>query len=203
MSTYTPFTYVLEFLPTGQFYYGSRTAKNCSIEDLWTTYFSSSKIVARLIQEHGKDAFKYRVTRTFKTKLDALAWECRFLTRVNARANPKFLNRANGDGKLIGAEGHVRSKEHARNLSLANKGVRRSEETRQRMRESAKLRDRPRNGNPHSMDARAKISANGRGLVFVNKDGMNKKVHLTVLDQFLAQGYLRGRIKRRQRSAET
>ena len=57
----TPYVYLIKNNITGQFYYGSR-ARNIRLkklpeEDLWITYFTSSKKVKSLIEQYGKDSF--------------------------------------------------------------------------------------------------------------------------------------------------
>lgn len=89
----TPYTYVVTFLPTNQKYYGVRFAKDCTTEDLWNTYFTSSTTIHNLIKEHGKDSFKHEIRKLFNNKEDALKWENRFLTKVKALQNPMFLNK--------------------------------------------------------------------------------------------------------------
>ena len=97
---YTPFTYCITFIPTGQRYYGSRYANNkkemAHPSQLWTTYFTSSKIIFDLIEEHGKDAFIFEVRKTFKTKEETVSWESKFLTKIGAAQSPKWLNGHNG-----------------------------------------------------------------------------------------------------------
>ena len=96
ITTYTPFTYCLTFLPTGKRYYGVRYAKDCHPDQLWTTYFTSSEIISDLIEEHGKDAFTFEVRKTFITSEQARSWETKFLTRINAAKHPEWLNGHNG-----------------------------------------------------------------------------------------------------------
>jgi len=47
VNIYQPYTYLIKFLPTGQVYYGSSYANNkhkvSNPEQLWITYFTSSK----------------------------------------------------------------------------------------------------------------------------------------------------------------
>ena len=68
----TPYTYHLYHIPTGLHYYGVRWAKNCAPSDLWSTYFSSSKAVKKLIKEYGKDSFIAKVRKVFTTKEQAV-----------------------------------------------------------------------------------------------------------------------------------
>ena len=90
-----PYTYKLIFKPSGQYYYGVRWAKNCNPNDLWITYFTSSKHVHKLIKEYGLDSFIIKVTKTFTNKTDAVNHERNILKRVKASVNGKFLNKAN------------------------------------------------------------------------------------------------------------
>ena len=102
ITTYTPFTYCLTFLPTGKRYYGSRYSKKevAHPSQLWTTYFTSSKIIADLIEEYGKDSFSIQIRKTFIDRDSAIAWETKFLTRINAAKHPEWLNGNNGDEKF-------------------------------------------------------------------------------------------------------
>lgn len=92
-----PFTYSITHIPSGVHYYGVRYGKNCSPADLGTTYFSSSILVKKLIFEESTLNFKFRVRKIFQTKQKAVAWERKFLTRVNASASSKWFNKHNGN----------------------------------------------------------------------------------------------------------
>ena len=53
-----PYIYCIKNLITGEFYYGSRYINSAEPkDDLWVTYFTSSKSVKRLIELHGKESF--------------------------------------------------------------------------------------------------------------------------------------------------
>lgn len=117
-----PFTYLLFCKTTGQYYYGSRYGKHCHPSQLWTTYYTSSKLVKQLIREHGEDAFEVRVTRTFETKEQARDWEYRFLNRVKASTNPIWLNQHNGDGEFLNKGGYKMSDDQKKFLSELHKG---------------------------------------------------------------------------------
>ena len=91
-----PYTYIVKNLSTGKIYYGCQYSKNCHPDNLWKTYFTSSKYVRELIEQHGKNDFIYEVRKTFKTKNSALNWERKVLRRLNASFSETFLNRNNG-----------------------------------------------------------------------------------------------------------
>ena len=91
------YTYSIKFLVTGQFYYGVKYSAGCKPSDLGVKYFSSSKGVKSLISEHGLEKFEFKVRRIFNSASEAKNHETLFLKRVNARANPSFLNKHNND----------------------------------------------------------------------------------------------------------
>lgn len=97
-----PYTYLIVFKPTGQKYYGCRYAINCNPNDLWKTYFTSSKEIKKLRETFGNDAFEFQIRQKFQTSEQAIKWEFKFLTRVNAARSPDWLNNHNGDGRING-----------------------------------------------------------------------------------------------------
>lgn len=101
---------MVTFIPTNQKYYGVRIANGCKPEDLWNNYFTSSKTIHNLIEEHGKESFKIEIRKFFNTKAEALRWEYKFLKRVNALHNPMFLNKNIG-GQYFDATGTKRPKQ--------------------------------------------------------------------------------------------
>lgn len=134
-----PFTYYLYHKPTGLKYYGVRYSKRCDPKDLWTTYFTSSPIVKQMIKEYGVDSFSFKLRKTFNTSEEALLWENRVLTRLNAASNPQWINRNNG-GRLF--KGPVTHSATARSkMSKKNKGIPKTEEHRKKISESS-LKDR-------------------------------------------------------------
>lgn len=86
-----PYTYVVK-CPDGRRYYGVRFAKDCSPSDLWTTYFTSSKHMKRLIEMHGVNAFEASVRKTFENKETAVNWEQKVLVRLKVRTNTNWVN---------------------------------------------------------------------------------------------------------------
>jgi len=92
----TPFTYVIRFPLLNQIYFGVKYAKGCKPDDLGKTYFSSSKIVHSLLKKEYSATFEIR--KIFHDVNTALRYETRFLQRVDARNNKKFLNEHNNNG---------------------------------------------------------------------------------------------------------
>jgi hypothetical protein len=168
MNIYLPFTYVLTFKPTGQRYYGVRYAKNAHPSQLWTTYFTSSKVIKSLLTEHGPEAFTVSVRRTFTTKESAVLWESRVLNRLNASHSNQWFNQINGDANFASIlewsdeakakyserrKGIQFSEEHKANLAKAKQGTKQSEEHKSKRSAALKGRTRP----PRSQEWKDKI----------------------------------------------
>ena len=64
---YVPYTYIITFKETGEFYYGSKYGVDANPEYFWIRYFTSSKTIHKLIELYGKDSFEVEVLQTFKT----------------------------------------------------------------------------------------------------------------------------------------
>lgn len=95
-----PYTYFLLNKITGEKYYGVRYAKDCSPEELWNTYFTSSKYVKQRIHQHGKESFYFEVRKIFETPVAARNWEERVLRKLNILQNSIWLNK-NVCGKFL------------------------------------------------------------------------------------------------------
>jgi hypothetical protein len=105
MNTYTavdrtPYTYVVTHLPSGKKYYGSRYAKHCSPSDLWKTYFTSSRSVKHLIDRDGIKSFVVSIRKIFASVSSCRRWEHRFLHKVDAKNNDRWINDHNGGSKF-------------------------------------------------------------------------------------------------------
>ena len=88
-----PYTYLIKHRPTGQVYYGVRSANKVEPhEDLWNKYYTSSPKVQRLIEETGKDSFDVEVRKVFETKEQAVAWETKVLRRCKVLHDARWLN---------------------------------------------------------------------------------------------------------------
>lgn len=93
-----PYTYLLRCKLDGRCYYGVRYSKKCHPNDLFVTYFSSSKAIKQLIAEHGPEIFEATVRRTFSSVDEARRWEHKVLRRINAANHQSFFNLTNKKG---------------------------------------------------------------------------------------------------------
>ena len=87
------YVYKITFLPTDQYYIGYRGSKNATPDDLLATYFTSSKVVARLIKEHGVDKFAKEILAEFDTGAKAYEYEQKLLREHDVESNKQMLNK--------------------------------------------------------------------------------------------------------------
>ena len=110
-----PYTYLIISKIDQSFYFGVRYAKNADPSDLWRTYFSSSKLVKKQIEEFGKNSFRAYINKTFDSVDDALKWEIEILKRtinhpkslnghIAGAFHPKVCSKAGKKGGVIGGK---------------------------------------------------------------------------------------------------
>jgi hypothetical protein len=135
---YIPYVYKWTQLSTGMWYIGSRTKKGVNpFND--DKYFTSSKIVAKLIKENPKD-WKKSIMCVGTTKEFIIMKETEFLTLANAKNDKMSYNQHNGDGlfvvKYISPESRLKMATAKKGRSTWNKGVPCSDETKEKIRKS-------------------------------------------------------------------
>lgn len=111
-----PYAYCVTFLPTGQRYYGVQYGRNAHPSNLFTTYFTSSKSIKKLISKFGIESFSFEIRKIFdiskiksinmlnssdyfdiismeaQIKRYVLNWEDKVLKRLNARSSTGWFN---------------------------------------------------------------------------------------------------------------
>ena len=97
----TPYTYLVKHIPSSRVYYGVRFAKNCVPDDLFVTYFTSSKEIKQLIKNDGINAFEVEIRQTFTDSMKARMWELKVLQRMNVIHNPKFINKTDNTSIIL------------------------------------------------------------------------------------------------------
>ena len=183
-----PYTYLVTFTHPQSSeklrYYGVRFAKGCDPNELGTKYQTSSRYVKSLIEEHGIECFEFAVRKTFKDAEAAIKWERHVLTRLNVLRRSDWINQSTGTSHRAA---DPRTPEHAAKISESLKGRKFSEETK------SKLRAARKNRKPTTDETKAKMSETRRGRVFVSNSEMSKQIPREELNQYLAEGWIRGR----------
>lgn len=112
MDIYRPYTYLIGWSKLDIWYYGVRFAKTAKPEDLWVSYFTSSKHVKQLRKHHGEPDV-VEVRKTFTSVPLAQQWEHKVLRRLKVTSNPRWINRT--DNISISPEdcaNHLRGKSY-------------------------------------------------------------------------------------------
>lgn len=94
-----PYTYLIGWSNNQRYYYGVRYAtkskclyeNGCHPDDLWVTYFGSSKIVDSCRAKHGEPDI-VTVRRVFDSVDAARLWESKVIRRLRAVKRRDFLN---------------------------------------------------------------------------------------------------------------
>lgn len=160
MHIYSPYTYHIAWTSIDKHYYGVRYAKGCNPNDLWVSYFTSSKEVKKYRDLYGEpDVIEVR--KVFDCPNKARLWEFNVLYRLQAVKSDRWLNLSNAGTEF-------RFKKHLEeNYSPWNKGKTGiySEATIQKMSNTRKERKIvPWNkGIPHSEQTKRKISSKVSG----------------------------------------
>jgi hypothetical protein len=86
------YTYLIGWSKHNKFYYGARWAKDCSPDDLWNTYFTSSKHVKAFCKEHGEPDI-IQVRKVFSDTDKCKLHERKVLEKLDVLNNDKWLNK--------------------------------------------------------------------------------------------------------------
>ena len=92
---FLPYTYLIGWTKLKKYYYGAEfgnIVKNAHPDNLWKTYFTSSKEVMMLRIYYGEPDI-IQIRKTFKTKKQCWQWEQRVLKRLNVIYNGKWINK--------------------------------------------------------------------------------------------------------------
>ena len=118
------YTYLIGWSKFNKFYYGVRFSKNCRPEDLWVTYFTSSKHVKTFADLYG-DPDIIQIRKTFEDENKARLWEEKVLKKMKVVKNDKWINKT--DNISIDSECALKG-------TLTHIGKKRSEKTKQKLR---------------------------------------------------------------------
>lgn len=89
-------------------YYGSRSSKVEPRLDLGIHYFSSSQDKSFIQQQkENPNMFKYKVLKTFKSRDNALLYECKLHKKFSVGSNPHFYNKVAQTSKGFSTYGGI------------------------------------------------------------------------------------------------
>jgi hypothetical protein len=86
------YTYLIGWSKTNKYYYGVRFAKKSSPEELWESYFTSSKHVKEYTKNHGEPDI-IQVRKVFDDVDKARLWESKVLKRMKVVDDDRFINK--------------------------------------------------------------------------------------------------------------
>lgn len=98
MLEYKPYTYLIGWSAHNTYYYGvefSNKKKIANPQNLWITYFTSSRYVAEARLKYGEPDI-IQVRKIFSSKEKAQSWEQRVISRCKLHLKENFLNKACG-----------------------------------------------------------------------------------------------------------
>jgi len=90
-SIYIPYTYLIGWSNHNKWYYGVRFARDCNPNDLWKTYFTSSKVVKAFRKKHGEPDI-IQIRKTFSDYKESCLWEAKVLKRMKVTSKDMWLN---------------------------------------------------------------------------------------------------------------
>lgn len=134
-----PYFYIIKHELSGNLYAGCKINSHADSSNLMTEdgYKTTSKIVKKIIKQEGLSSFKILKIKHFENIEDTLSYETKFLQKVNAAENPKFLNLHNG-GKNFVNKGGYKLSESTKNKMRKPK----SKETIEKQNESKRKRNK-------------------------------------------------------------
>lgn len=86
-----PYTYLIGWPLLNKWYYGVRYAKKCVPEDLWVSYWTSSRLVKKFVAQHGDPPVR-EIRKTFSSIKQAQHWESRVLKKLKVVTDEKWIN---------------------------------------------------------------------------------------------------------------
>ena len=158
-----PYTYLIGWKHLDRWYYGVRFAKNCSPEDFWKSYKTSSKIVKKFINEHGEPDVRV-IRKTFISVDSAVRHEDKVLRRIKAVTDIRWLNQGRSGAEFF--RNSPCTQDHKDKISASKRGKPNqhrgktfiSEETYKRIGEENSQKLKGKSKGPLSESHRAKIS---------------------------------------------
>lgn len=162
------YTYLIGWSKHDKWYYGVRYAKNSNPDELWKTYFTSSKYVKDFRENNGEPDI-IQVRKQFINAKDARIFEHGILKKLQVVSDERWLNKTDNISidPICAAKGSSKknSKEHCENIRKALTGRKLSDETKRKISESMKGKTGFWKGKKLSEYTKQKLSIHGKTLV--------------------------------------
>lgn len=166
MSIY--YTYLIGWSNHNKWYYGVRYSKHSHTNELWSTYFTSSKHVSDFRKNYGEPDI-VEIRKTFTDSYSARLWENKVLLRMDVVRDDKWLNKTNNIS--IDVDAALKGSKKPKSQSFKDKcrtnrtGKKHSEETKEKMRQKALGRPGYWKGKSLSDNTKQKLSSIGKSRV--------------------------------------
>lgn len=180
-----PYTYLIGWSKHNIWYYGVRYSKKCNLNELWKTYFTSSKYVKDFRFKFGEpDVIEVR--KIFSSIEKATLWEEKVIRRMRCVKKDNWLNRGNAKKEFYNIKHTDLTKNKIKNKALGRKD---SIETRMKKSESRKKWKHNRISIDKWVDKQSKIYN------FINPEGFKitvKNLNKFCRDNKLSSSAMRG-----------
>jgi len=103
-----PYFYIVKHIPSRKYYAGCKINSKADSSDFMTErgYQTTSKVIKDLIIKDGLSSFETIKIKHFETPDKALAYEMKFLTKINAAEHSLFFNKHNGGKNFVNKGGY-------------------------------------------------------------------------------------------------
>lgn len=113
MSIYTPYTYLIGWTKYNKWYYGAQYGKKAHPSNLWTIYFTSSKLLKEFRDKYGEPDI-IQVRKVLSTKEKTLIWEEKVLRRMRVVNNEDWFNQQSAGRHFHVVEGTIKKSEKSK-----------------------------------------------------------------------------------------
>lgn len=136
------YTYLIGWSTLNKYYYGVRTSTKATLNDLWVSYFTSSKRVREIANINGPPDI-IQIRKIFDTAQAAIAWEAKVLTKlkIHKKISTKWINLTNNRAVFLTPEIKKKIGDHFRGKTYEERyGIETATKLRQQRSEANKTR---------------------------------------------------------------
>ncbi|QMP83901.1 MAG: hypothetical protein [Caudoviricetes sp.] len=87
-----PYTYLIGWSKQNKYYYGVRFAQKCQPNELWVSYFTSSKHIIEFRKIYGEPDI-IQIRKIFDDVNKARLWESKILKKLKVSTNENWINK--------------------------------------------------------------------------------------------------------------